>query len=586
MKNYTLNTTQNKKSSMWGALRKMYAYMSDEKGTLLVALVATIINSSSNLLGPYIFGLTIDKFIIKKDYDGVLYYSLILFGIYVISFLAHNVQMRLTGGVGQRVLFKLRNTIFNKLQSLPVSFFNSNKIGDLISRINNDTDKLNQFFSETLTRFIGSIFIIGGAGAFVVIIHPRLGLAALVPALLILIFTRVMSPLVKRKNTKALQSTGVMSAEIQESLNNFKVIVAFHRQDYFQKKFSEVNQKNFDASIGSGIANTIFTPIYDFAANAAQLIVFGYGVYLIMQGDLTVGLMISFISYMNRFYDPLKQMAMLWASFQTALAGWDRVAEILALESDLTVSGQENNVLPGAKLLEFRDVSFRYIPEKDVLKHFNFHLEKGKTYALVGPTGGGKTTTASLMARLFDPSEGQILLNGKDLRDYTEEERTQKIGFILQEPFLFTGTVAENIVYGNKKYEGLAGDELLKVLQDHNFETLLARFDEGLETKITTSSDTMSLGQRQLIAFMRAVLRHPEILILDEATANIDTVTEQQLEDILSKLPAETTKVIIAHRLNTIENADDIFFINDGQLTEAGSLDHAVSMLLEGKRVS
>lgn len=559
--------------------------MSDEKGKMFLALIAIVINSVSNLLGPYIFGRTIDEFILKKDYSGVLHYSMYLFLIYLVAFVAHFVQMRLTGGVGQRVLFKLRNAVFNKLQSLPIAFFNQNKIGDLISRINNDTDKLNQFFSETLTRFIGSIFIILGAGVFVIALHPQLGLAALLPALFLLIFTRVLSPFVKRKNVASLQSTGSMSGEIQESLNNFKVIVAFHRQDYFQKKFSEVNNKNFQASVGSGIANTLFTPVYDFAANSAQLIVFAYGVYLITQGNVSVGLLISFISYINRFYDPLKQMAMLWATFQTALAGWDRVSEILALESDLVVASHEVHKR-GNILLEFKNVSFGYTPEKNILNNFHFQLERGKTYALVGPTGGGKTTTASLMARLFDPLQGQILLDGKDLRDYSEQERTQKIGFILQEPFLFTGTVGENIVYGNTKYDGLGMSELLQVLQEHNFETLLSRFDEGLQTKVTGSSDTMSLGQRQLIAFMRAVLRHPEILILDEATANIDTVTEQQLEEVLSKLPPETTKVIIAHRLNTIENADDIFFINDGRLTEAGSLDHAVSMLLEGKRVS
>ena len=375
MMNYTLSTTQKQKQSTFGALKKMLAFMSDEKPKMFLALFAILINSASNLLGPYIFGRTIDIFILNKDYPGVLRYSLLLFGIYVIGFVAHFVQMRLTGGVGQRVLFKLRNAIFNKLQSLPVAFFNQNKIGDLISRINNDTDKLNQFFSETLTRFIGSIFIILGAGVFVLVIHPKLGAAALLPALFLLIFTQVLSPLVKRKNMTSLQSTGSMSGEIQESLNNFKVIVAFHRQDYFQKKFREVNTKNFHASVGSGIANTIFTPVYDFAANTAQLIVFSYGVYLITQGNLTVGLLISFISYINRFYDPLKQMAMLWATFQTALAGWDRVSEILALESDLGVSSHDS-VQHGNVLLEFKDVSFGYTPEKNILNNFCF----GKFY--------------------------------------------------------------------------------------------------------------------------------------------------------------------------------------------------------------
>ena len=237
-------------------------------------------------------------------------------------------------------------------------------------------------------------------------------------------------------------------------------------------------------------------------------------------------------------------------------------------------------------VLEFRGVSFRYEEGKDVLKHISFALESGKTYALVGPTGGGKTTTASLMARLYDPSEGIVSLNGKDIRCYATDERAKKIGFILQEPFLFTGTVRENILYGNKEHAEYTDKKLSEVLEATHLTKLIDRFSEGLETKIAISGDAISLGQKQLIAFIRAVLRDPDILILDEATANIDTVTEQLLEEIIGTLPKKTTKVIIAHRLNTIENADEIFFVNGGAITPAGSMEHAVDMLLHGKRSS
>jgi ATP-binding cassette subfamily B protein len=205
---------------------------------------------------------------------------------------------------------------------------------------------------------------------------------------------------------------------------------------------------------------------------------------------------------------------------------------------------------------------------------------------MVGPTGGGKTTTASLMARLHDPAVGSVLLDGRDIRSYTPEERTAKIGFILQEPFLFTGTVRDNIVYGNSRYRDLSSEQLVEVLKANNLGELLVRFEQGLDTKVTSSGDSISLGQKQLIAFMRAVLRNPELLILDEATANIDTVTEQLLQDILNKLPSTTTRVIIAHRLNTIANADEIFFVNAGEIIPAGSMEHAVDMLLHGKRES
>jgi len=231
-------------------------------------------------------------------------------------------------------------------------------------------------------------------------------------------------------------------------------------------------------------------------------------------------------------------------------------------------------------------VNFAYHNGKEVLHNINITLEKGKTYALVGPTGGGKTTTASLIARLYDPTGGTIFLNGKDIRNYTDAERTKKIGVILQEPILFTGTVRENILYGNNDYAEYSSDMLETVLKDAGLERLLERFDKGLETPLTASGDAVSLGQKQLIAFIRAVLRNPDILILDEATANIDTVTEQLLEEILHNLPTTTTNIIIAHRLNTIENADEIFFVNSGEVLQAGSKEHALEMLLHHERKS
>jgi ATP-binding cassette subfamily B protein len=329
----------------------------------------------------------------------------------------------------------------------------------------------------------------------------------------------------------------------------------------------------------------VLTPMYDFASNVAQILLLAYGIYLIAQGNLAIGFFISFLAYVNRFYDPLRQMAAIWSTFQTALAGWSRISQLLALESDLPMLAL-NSQQDSSVLLSFSNVSFTYEEGVTVLRNTDLALERGKTYALVGPTGGGKTTTASLMARLYDPSEGTVFFGGRDMRAYSPQERTEKIGFILQDPFLFSGTIRENILYGNRKYENSSAEELMELIVAHGLETLLDRFPEGLDTKISSNADGMSIGQRQLIAFIRALLRDPELLILDEATANIDTVTEALLEDILSKLPKETTKVIIAHRLNTIQNADQIFFVNGGAITPAGSFDQAVKMLLEGKRTS
>lgn len=575
---------ERQKGVLMTAWRRLVPLMKDEKRPVSIALIAIFVNSASALIAPVIIAHTVDVYIQTKNFQGVLLFSALLLVVFLAGGVASYVQVLFMGGVGRRVLFNLRNSIFNKLQELPVAFFNQNKAGDLISRINNDTDKLNQFFAQALMQFVGNFVLILGTGVFILVINIRLGAAALLPALIVLVLTQILSPWVKRVNLRSLQKLGGMSGEIQESLNNFKVIVAFNRLDYFRTKFKEVNEANYTASITAGIANNTFTPLYTFASTLAQLVVLAYGIYLITAGNLTLGLLIGFILYVNNFYSPLRQLASVWSSLQQALAGLDRISEVLALESNMPVTASENTATVSNTVLEFRGVAFQYPDGEEILHDIHLKLEKGKTYALVGPTGGGKTTTASLMARLYDPTKGTIYLRGKDIRSYEPKERAKKIGFILQEPFLFTGTVRENILYGNDEYAGFTDEQVTKLLAKANLTDLLSRFSGGLQTKVASSGDAISLGQKQLIAFMRATLRNPELLILDEATANIDTVTEKLLEDILKKLSAETTRVIIAHRLNTIEGADSIFFINAGQVIEAGTMEHAVDMLLHGKR--
>ena len=579
---YKLNTSEasEQKEPIWKALARLLPLMQGEGRNVAIAFTAILISSATALISPLIIGHTVDTYIATRDYGGVFMWSGILLAVYVVGLVASYTQTRTMGGVGRRILFNLRNAIFNKLQDLPVAFFNQNRSGDLISRINNDTDKLNQFFAQALMQFLGNAFLIVGAGILLLVLNIRLGSASLVPAVLVLIVTQLIGGWVKRANFKSLQTLGGLSGEIQESLANFKVIVAFNRLDYFRQKFAEANTANYAASVKAGVASNVFIPIYGLAYNFGQLIVLAYGIYLISTGDMTAGLLIGFLLYVNNFYNPLRQLASIWSSLQLALAGLDRISEVLALQSDMAI-------VPAAptsstSVLEFADVSFRYPGGEDVLKSVSFSLERGKTYALVGPTGGGKTTTASLMARLYDPSGGTVLLDGKDIRAYTPEERADKIGFILQEPFLFTGTVRDNILYGNAKLAGLTDEALRQTLEDAGLSGLLARFEQGLETPVSSGGDAISLGQKQLIAFIRAALRNPELLILDEATANIDTVTEQLLDEILKKLPATTTRVIIAHRLNTIDNADAIYFVNGGTVTLAGSMERAVDMLLHG----
>jgi ATP-binding cassette subfamily B protein len=584
---YRLSTKDsgNRGESPGTAIRRLLPLMLAEKRNIVIAFAAILVTSAASLASPYLIGQTVDRYIARGDYSGVVTNALILLAIYLVSLVTSYVQTRTMGGVGRRILFNLRNALFTKLQDLPVAFFNQNRSGDLISRINNDTDKLNQFFAQALMQFLANGFMILGSGILLLVLNLRLGGGALLPAVAVLVITQAISGWVKRANFKSLQTLGGLSGEIQESLANFKVIVAFNRLDYFRRKFDEANATNYAASIRAGIANNVFVPLYGLAYNLGQLIVLTFGILLITRGELTTGLLIGFLLYVNNFYNPLRQLATAWASLQLALAALDRISEVLALSSDM-------DILPAGPaekspaVLEFDDVSFAYPDGQEVLTGVSLTLERGKTYALVGPTGGGKTTTASLMARLYDPTAGTVRLEGRDIRSFAPDVRANKIGFILQEPFLFTGTVGGNLAYGNAELAGLDDAALQRRLADAGLAGLLARFERGLETPVTSSGDSISLGQKQLIAFIRAALRQPELLILDEATANIDTVTEQQLEEILRKLPASTTKVIIAHRLNTIDNADEIFFVNAGTVTPAGSMERAVDMLLHGAMAS
>ncbi|MDD3355463.1 MAG: ABC transporter ATP-binding protein, partial [Dysgonamonadaceae bacterium] len=571
--NYNLNKPYKKikgRRRVLASLQKLFTIIGKERRNLIVAFVAILLNAGLSLLGPYLLGYTIDAHVQTKNYQGVLIFAGILLVIYISAYILNYVQIRMMGGIGQRMLFRLRNSVFEKLQELPLDFFNQNKAGDLISRINNDTDKLNQFFSQSLMQFIRNLIIMVGAGIFLLAINLPLGLATLSPTLLLLIFTISVSPWIRRKNEATLKSLGNLSAEVQEGLANFKVVVAFNRRDYFRKRLKDANRENYKKSIRAGIANSILSPIYTFASNIGQLIVLSLGIWLIIQGRFSVGLLISFIAYVSNFYNPLRQIANLWASFQLTLAAWDRISHLLSLKSNLPIIESMNDTF-GSSLIHFRNVSFSYPTGEEVLKDVSFDLQRGKTYAFVGPTGGGKTTTASLISRLYDVTKGTILLDGKDIRSYTACERASKVGFILQDPILFTGTIRENILYGNSECGALTNEQLEKELGNAQLLNLLKPFEEGLETPIEMSGDSISLGQKQIIAFMRAILRKPELLILDEATANIDTVTEKQLEIILNNLPISTTKVIIAHRLNTIKNADEIYFVNSQRIIAAGS---------------
>lgn len=570
-------------TSMFSTFKALFELISDEKKKLSLAVFATLTNSFINLGSPFLIGYVIDQYITNKQFNSILFFAGLLMTLYLIALRASYFQTKLTGQIGQNLLFALRNKIFNKMQELPIAFFNANKAGNLIYRINSDTEKLNIFFSDSLTQFVGCIATIIGAAFFLLIINFKMGLAALLPSIIILIFSRSISSFVNKRNAISLESEADMSAEIHEMLNNFKVIVAFNKRDYLKKRFSEVNKKNYKNALVTGVVTNAVFPVYNLSANIAQVILLIVGIFLMKLNELSIGFLISYLLNVTNFYNPLKMLAQVWTQVKGSTAALDRINQILSLNTDMTHL-ENSAVNPISSVVELKNVCFDYGNGKEVLHNVSLKLEKGKKYAFVGPTGGGKTTMALLLARLYDPTRGNIWIDSKDIRAYTPEERTQKIGFILQDPFIFTGTVRENIIYGNTRYDDCTDIKLLQVISDANLQDLLLFFDNGLETEI--SGDNISIGQKQLISFIRTFLRNPDILILDEASANIDTVTEQLLEQVLRNLPETTTCIIIAHRLNTIENADEIFFVNAGEVSHSVSMEYAINRLLNEKRVS
>lgn len=576
------------KGSAWESAKEFAQFIKGDGRNMAIAFVMIVINSAAGVLTPYMVALALDKYISKGNLGGLKEILIWLTVVYLITVVTGFFQGKLTGGVSQRTLFRLRKALFAKLQELPIAFFNQNKAGDLMSRINSDTDKLNQFLSESISRFVGIFFVTIGIAIFAIVINWKLGLVMLSTILILAIITKLCSPWIERQNKTNLDTIGGLSASLQENLSNFRVIIAYSRRNYLREHLTKASEKTFTTAFKADSANRSFEPIYDFGSSFALILVLAYGFHLVTIGQLSIGLLVAFVSYTQRLYDPLRTLATIFGTVQLSLAAWSRIRAVFALENNLTVvDAPVDTIYREAPRMEIRDASFSYENSGMVIENANLVFMPGKTYALVGPTGGGKSTLASLMSRLYDPTAGEIFLDGRNIKSYSLDERSKKISVILQDPLLFTGTVADNIRYGNDNIEH-NDDRALELLLDHKgFKEVVERFPQGLSTVVgQASGGGLSIGQKQLISFMRAILREPELIILDEATANIDTITEAILNKTIDSLPKATTKIIIAHRLNTIKDADEIMFVNGHHVTRAGNFKEALDMIQNSKRKS
>ncbi len=582
---YTLEKKEqsNKKSSF----RDFLSYIQDDKIKLIIAFGFIFINSAVNTASPFLISKAIDKYITFGDVVGLLNIIYILAGLATINIFTGYMQGMLIGRISQRTLYRLKEALFAKLQSLPIAFFNQNKAGDLMSRINNDTDKINQFLSQWIGQFVGVMFSLVGIVGFSLYLNWKLSLVMMSMVVFIYLVTQFFSSTIRKQNRKNLEANSDFSTSLQENLTNFKVVAAYGKRDYLENHLDKTNNATFKSALGAGFANRVFEPTYELFGAIALILVLSYGFYLISIGSATVGVLIAFVAYTQRFYDPMKTLATAFGAIQLATAAWIRLQEIFSLKNNLRTDSIGGDKTGKPKLrLELKKVSFSYDDKKMIIENANLSFEPGKTYALVGPTGGGKSTLANIMAHLYEPTEGYVYLNGKDMITYSQEETAREISVILQDPILFTGTVAENILYANTDFKDMSIADLNRILEHKGFKEVVKRFENGLETSVKQNGAGLSIGQKQLISFMRAILREPKLLILDEATANIDTVTEAVLNKTLDALPPETTKIIIAHRLNTIKEADEIMFVNGRHVTPAGSYDAAIEMIKGAKRRS
>ena len=535
---------------------------------LILALVLVVLGALSQAGGPWLIGRAIDQDILGGDPSGLVRTMLLLLGVYVIGTLASRGQIRQVGSIGQCVLASLRERIFERLLRLPLGYFDRRPVGDLMSRVTNDVDTLNQLLSQGLTQLLGSFFSLIGIVVAMLILDWRLALVCftIIPAMLL---TNVYFARRARRAFRTTRETvGSVTAGLQEEIVGVREAQAFNRTETNIERFRERNAANRAANVEAVAITSAFAPAIDALSTLSTAVVVGYGGYLVVTGTLTVGLLTAFLIYVQQFFRPIQLASQVYTQAQAALAGAERIYNVLD-ESPEPADPPNTPQLESVEgRIEFEDVTFAYEPGRPVLEDVNFRIEPGQTVALVGPTGAGKTTIVNLIPRFYEVSAGAVRVDGRDVREVGRRSLRTRIATVLQEPFLFSGPIAENIRYGRIEATRKEVEDAARAVRAHDF---IAALPDGYDTELGAGGGTLSQGQRQLLSFARAVLADPRILILDEATSNVDTRTEALIQEALGTLLKGRTSVVIAHRLSTIRNADLILVIEAGHITERGT---------------
>jgi ATP-binding cassette, subfamily B, multidrug efflux pump len=570
-------TPQERAENRGATARRLLGELRPYSRSLLLVFALVVVGALSQAGGPWLIGRAIDRYILGDDPARLFRTMALLFGVYVAGTLATRGQIRQVGSVGQRVLASMRERIFERLQRLPLRYFDRHPVGDVMSRVTNDVDTLNQLLSQGITQLLGSLFSLVGIVVAMLILDWRLALVsfAIIPVMLL---TNVFFARRARRAFRTTRVTvGDVTAGLQEEIIGVREAQAFNRTAANIERFRERNAANRAANVQAVAITSAFAPAIDVLSTLATAVVIGYGGYLVLTGTLTVGLLTAFLIYVQQFFRPILLASQVYTQGQAALAGAERIYNILDEEPEPPDPPGAGKLGEIEGRIQFEDVTFAYDPGRSVLHDVSFNIEPGQTVALVGPTGAGKTTIANLIPRFYDATGGSIRVDGFDVREVERRSLRRRIASVLQEPFLFSGTVAENIRYGRLDATQEEIEAAARAVSAHHFITALPH---GYDTQLGTGGGTLSGGQRQLVSFARAVLADPRILILDEATSNIDTRTEALIQTALRTLLRGRTSVVIAHRLSTIRNADVILVVESGRVVERGT--HASLLSSDG----
>ncbi|CAG7616131.1 putative ABC transporter ATP-binding protein [Paenibacillus solanacearum] len=557
-------------------LKRLWQYLGREKKLLSFIFLIILIDSVITLAGPYLIGVSVDAMSVsggRVDFHLLQIAIIALTTAYISDAFLTFLQGWLMAGMSQRIVMNLRSALFGKLQKLPLSFFDTRRHGEVMSRLTNDIDNVSNTISQSTAQLMtGSIAILGSL-TMMIVLSPLLTLASLITVPLVMLLARTIT-----KRTSALfreqqAQLGKLNGHAEETITGLLVVKAFNHENKAIEEFEEVNTKLYEVGLKAQIFSGFLMPIMGVINNIGFAAVAIVGGVLAVNGDITIGVIASFLSYSRQFVRPLNEMANIYNIMQSGVAGAERVFEIMD-------ENEEDKDAPGAVMLEhprghvvFENVTFGYSPDVPILKNISFEATEGSSTALVGPTGAGKTTIVNLLTRFYDVTGGRILIDGRDIKEYTRDSLRRTFGIVLQDTYLFSGTIKENIKYGRSD---ATDREVVAAAKMANADVFIRRLPNGYDTMLTENGGNLSQGQRQLLAIARVILAEPSILILDEATSSIDTRTELHIQDALLQVMKGRTTFIIAHRLNTIRDADSIMVIDRGEIEERGSHDQLI----------